>query len=844
VSLEVPTLMLLWFCPWVSASSLSAFHLERAEQLLQGEYADGQVSDVMMENRHISVVISNTVPAWYAASKGNVIDVARSCDRLDFLAEMHTYFDDDWPRQAVYDTLTIEDDGSSCGPAVVRVTGRDSSAPALEVMTEYSLAGEDDYLAITTTITNNGSDTWSDFELGDALVWGLCSLYTPEYGYYVEENTFQPWLIGTSQVAAYGYGSGDSERLRGVNGYGWSDVNIKTVSLEPGESASYERFLVVGGRDMGPIVSEIHELSAVTVGELCAFVSSDGLPVFAAEIDVYDSRGAPYLRMVTDYQGRSCTTLPPGEWRLAVSALGFELDSALIDVSQDVALEHQFELISTGASLVDGDSLTIIQRPLLNIPALATPGSTIDIECRAASTTSGWTARLAYGSVEVPLRVTGATYEDAIGEWLIRVLVPDVPLYVLYDLYVSADGVEDMTRHGVSVIPEFKEDFYFVHLTDTHLPTHLFLLQAGAVSDTSEEEDFLAVIDDINLINPEFVLLTGDLLNEGELEEFLGRHYFSRAQQLLTRFEVPVFLVAGNHDIGGWPSTAPPAGTARQDWWRFFGWERLADPPSGSPRTQDYSFDYGSVHFVGLESYDNYDDWMPQYYGEASFTAAQLDWLQQDLTKASQSNARVLFYHYDFSDQLDLQALGVEMGLWGHIHRDEGSISQRPFDLSTNNISDGERSYRMVRVVDGELFPSRTVTAGHNGDELVVTFSPGNDGTHTEVKAKVVNRLEERFDDAQLKFVMPRAASDVEVTGGTLRQTLETEETTVYFVSVDLQPDSSQTVIVEVNLNNPEGCHCSSGQGPKKAVVIILCLILAWRRRAFTMSWRSCRGTR
>ena len=37
-----------------------------------------------------------------------------------------------------------------------------------------------------------------------------------------------------------------------------------------------------------------------------------------------------------------------------------------------------------------GDSVTVIQKPLLNIPALARPGDLIQIKCEAPGTTTGW----------------------------------------------------------------------------------------------------------------------------------------------------------------------------------------------------------------------------------------------------------------------------------------------------------------------------------------------------------------------------------------------------------------------------------------------------------------------
>ncbi|RPJ49386.1 MAG: hypothetical protein EHM19_00330, partial [Candidatus Latescibacterota bacterium] len=44
--------------------------------------------------------------------------------------------------------------------------------------------------------------------------------------------------------------------------------------------------------------------------------------------------------------------------------------------------------------LAIGDTLTVIQRPLVNVPALVRPGDTLTIECEAAPGTTGWAASL------------------------------------------------------------------------------------------------------------------------------------------------------------------------------------------------------------------------------------------------------------------------------------------------------------------------------------------------------------------------------------------------------------------------------------------------------------------
>jgi len=446
-----------------------------------------------------------------------------------------------------------------------------------------------------------------------------------------------------------------------------------------------------------------------------------------------------------------------------------------------------------------GDTLTVIQRPIINIPAIVQPGDTLKIECDANGQITGWVANLHYNQIQIPLQVLSASYDPTTLWWSISTLIPNVSIYELYDLVVSANsGIADTTRNSVRIIPGFKDDYYFVHITDTHLPTHLYVNDPGSATDTSEMLDLHEVISDINIINPEFVLLTGDMVNEGELEDYLGRRYFTKAQRILSSFKVPLYLVSGNHDIGGWDSTPPPDGTARRDWWRFFGWKRLNAPPAGAPwYTQNYSFDYGPVHFIGLESYINYDDWRWSIFGNTSFTSGQMQWLNNNLATAG-SSTNVLFYHYDFDNQINLNSLGVDMALWGHIHNDNGSITNPPYNLSTNNVCNNERSYRLIRVSNGVLQPLVTISAGDQGNNFKVDYLPGNNGMHYTVTAQITNNFNVRFEQARIRFVMPIDGTHPQIHGGNLFQIENSGSNAIYYINVDILPSSSQLVTVSV----------------------------------------------
>jgi hypothetical protein len=394
-----------------------------------------------------------------------------------------------------------------------------------------------------------------------------------------------------------------------------------------------------------------------------------------------------------------------------------------------------------------------------------------------------------------------AEYVTSTALWRLRGVVPPPPFFGPWNLVVSAPGlVADTAFRAVQMLPEIPADFYFAQITDTHLPTHIFHDQPGGMTDTSAMTDLHEVLADLDIINPAFIIHTGDLVNEGELEDYLLLRVFSRAQRILRESRVPIFLVAGNHDLGGWIQTPPPTGTARRDWWRFFGWPWLDDPPPGAPWfTQNYSFRFSGVHFSLLEAYDNYDGWRYEIYGANSFTAGQLSWLNQDLA-AAPPGPRVLAFHYDFGDQVDLVDLGVDLALWGHIHQDSGSLDQAPWNLATNNVCDGERSFRLIRVENGQLQPLPTLSAGSQGEMLSVEYTPANDGSADSVAARVVNNYDLEFPEALLRFILPAGATDPEVTGGNLFQVLPRGDFREYQVQVDLPAQTTVEVTIHAEI--------------------------------------------
>jgi len=497
------------------------------------------------------------------------------------------------------------------------------------------------------------------------------------------------------------------------------------------------------------------------------------------------------------------------ETLLKLKFTGIESGSTNLEFSEFLINNNTVEYFSTEEITLQletiqiGDTLTVIQRPIMNIPQITIPNEEFIIECLADEATTNWSAELVHSNKTVSLSIINSVYDSDLERWKLIVSAPTPDIYELYNLVVSADGiVTDTAKNAVHIIPERKTDYSFVHITDTHLPTHIFYPDPLSLTDSTEVEDLREVIKDINLIHPEFVLLTGDLVNEGEMEDFENRRVYTKAQKILEELEVPLYLTSGNHDLGGWDSTPPSQGTARRDWWRFFGWNWLLDPPAVDPYyTQNYSFDYGPIHFIGLEAYLNYDSYLYYIYGGESFTDLQMQWLEDDLQEHSASLTNVVFYHYDFSDQINLNNLGIDMALYGHNHSNTGNLTNPPYNISTKSTCDGNRSYRMINVDDAVLQPTETIYAGWSGNQLQTTFTPNNIGTADSVYCYIENEQNLNFPDAQLKFIMPAGAEEYTAIGGMITQIDETGEFTVCYINCEIPANGNISVSLVANFN-------------------------------------------
>lgn len=447
-----------------------------------------------------------------------------------------------------------------------------------------------------------------------------------------------------------------------------------------------------------------------------------------------------------------------------------------------------------------GDTITVIQQPLMNIPSINIPGESMPITCLAPQSTTGFNAWLLHGNKRISLPITSSTWVTSPNRWVLQTTIPQVPVFELYDLEVNANGgIHDISQNAVQVIPSRKTSYYFIHITDLHMPNSLYYPNPGYDTDSTGVVDFRAVMDDINLIRPEFVLITGDLINEGELEGFNNQYWYGWAQKVISEMEVPVYITAGNHDIGGWDSTPPSQGSSRRNWWNYFGWSWLDNTDVSWPyHTQDYFFTYNNTLFIGLEAYNNYDNWRPNIYGSDSFTDQQIAWLNNTISLFPGYN-KLLFHHYDFQDDLNLSAMGLNMSLKGHTHSNSGSISTQPYDLTTRSVCSGNRAYRVIRVNNDTFTPTNSLSAGASGTNISINFFPSNMAVADSVVATITNNQNQSFDNTLVKFYMPAGDTGYNITNGVIEQIDRTGSNNVCYVRVNLLSNSTVSVNLKAN---------------------------------------------
>ncbi len=406
-------------------------------------------------------------------------------------------------------------------------------------------------------------------------------------------------------------------------------------------------------------------------------------------------------------------------------------------------------------------------------------------------------------------------YEPVVDEFLLSVtniefentyytITVSLPLSVPEELYNLTVLVEDNGRmytdsqpRAVSVVDEISDDFSFIHLTDLHLGDPRGFTES--IRQTLGWKSIRKCIEEVNLLKPDFVIISGDLVF-GQLYPNEYAREYPKCYRLLQEFDVPTYLAPGNHDC----------------------YRRIGE--DGVEYWQDYfgplyhSFEYGTTHFTAVNSYD----WPAKNrlsIGPIAFTwggsirQTQLSWLEDDLEGAQDATLRFLFLHHNplwdttndsligkgYQNRQQLLSLintyNVDMVLAGHVHYDNVTIQNNTIFLTTTTPeseireSDGYWGYRMITVENGTITsynykePKYSIPSYH----LAVTTKT----IARKTKATITNDLDIDIT-AHIQITLPKASYTID--NALLIQQRENAEKVEYYLQTTI-PSRNHTTI-------------------------------------------------
>ena len=164
----------------------------------------------------------------------------------------------------------------------------------------------------------------------------------------------------------------------------------------------------------------------------------------------------------------------------------------------------------------------VLWRPRFATPVIVALGRAADrqftAEIRASSSARDWSASIANDLKSWPCRIVSATYAtiDYGTEpgWQVEISVPADASPELFALKVACNEHVSVQPQAVSVIPAFETNFYILHITDEQIVNRLHTDPSGQyykMVGTWEEMKWMQ--EPVNLINPRFVLITGDQID-------------------------------------------------------------------------------------------------------------------------------------------------------------------------------------------------------------------------------------------------------------------------------------------------------------------------------------------
>lgn len=315
-------------------------------------------------------------------------------------------------------------------------------------------------------------------------------------------------------------------------------------------------------------------------------------------------------------------------------------------------------------------TLGLLQLPNNGVPAIVEAQGSFTAVLRQEATLS-----LSGAAGELPLETTWSRLPGGMQQAQCRPSSP-VPPGVYALRAVDGNGT-DINARAVYVVDSFPETYQVAHVTDTHI---------GKTGKLRPDTEILqAIIEAINASEASLTLITGDLTENGEPEQF------QRFLGLLDLCRLPTFVVPGNHD------------RKADNYRRFFG-----------PLT--YYFTFGKDGYLAFDTKD---------YLIANELTGQDGLLHFYRRQIRASRWSIGFTHrYDVTMGIRAQiTLFVDDPLdylvYGHIHREAGERDGIPWGSTRAIITPAaiDGVFRVLRVDANGVHPLETIDTTANPNQ-------------------------------------------------------------------------------------------------------------------------------
>ncbi|UJG41428.1 MAG: metallophosphoesterase [Candidatus Heimdallarchaeum aukensis] len=327
--------------------------------------------------------------------------------------------------------------------------------------------------------------------------------------------------------------------------------------------------------------------------------------------------------------------------------------------------------------------LTLLFYPNKGYPIITEYDKQFSIKVSAPEETTGWNLSLISETANVSLEILNTKFDSEKKRWIIEVK-PEQEIEGLFDLKLVCSAGNDYQTHSVKLVAKFSYPFSFVQISDSHFP--------GYAPDINSTAIDLEVIQKIKELNPDFVIHTGDVIdgpNTVFVDPNTGKSIAAEVQLKLAlwaldKLDVPVFIVAGNHDFE--TSNLIPD-NPEEVWNKYFGYGRIQNFSF-----LDWDFTGYSVSFEGLSDF---------------FYSSLREHLEQN-----SNGSDVLYYHYDFKEQATniLKNYNIEIALWGHEHRERFYYSQGTLYHCQDAMFKNQDSYTLFTMESENIFTVKEET--------------------------------------------------------------------------------------------------------------------------------------